>query len=281
MLIDLTKYISDTCTLSEEEQFIRYIIQHCRNQSIKNLLIEGIRSNAADLIYDHDRLFHFFDGDQHQYDLFDGSELDVSIPLLAYLYCMFDEGEFHLQGTSVEAIEFYNFYINYPDPLKRSKQMVKELKNILIKNSAFPDSVVQSFENEDSDKIYDSLEKSGWYDWYIDTTELFFSEELKKKIPHLCEEIQENLGLAIDDEGIAYNWCVTPCGQENQDGEPEKDLLALIETAENVRANLERNNIESELPYKDVIRVFEDAGENNELILSISSIHESEREVLF
>ena len=281
MLSDLRKYISDYCDMSAEEQFIQYIIQHCRNESIKTLLIEGIRSNAADLIYDHDRLFHFFNGDQHAYDLFDESDIDVSIVLLAYLFCMFDEGEFHLQGTSVEAIEFYNFYINYPDPLKRSKQMVKEVKNILIQNSAFPESVIQAFENENSDKIYDSLEKSGWYDWYIDTTELFFSEELKKKIPQLCREIQENLGLAIDDEGVAYNWCVTPCGQENQDGEPEKDLLALIKTAENVRKCLERNNIESEVPYKDVIRVFEYAGENNGLIISISGIHDSEEEVLF
>ncbi|WP_279195168.1 hypothetical protein, partial [Holdemania massiliensis] len=85
----------------------------------------------------------------------------------------------------------------------------------------------------------------------------------------------------IDDECVAYNWCVTPCGQENQDGEPEKNLLGLIEVAEQIREYYGRNNFESELPYKDVIRVFEDAGENNELILSISSIHESEREVLF
>lgn len=281
MLSDLRKYISDYCDMSAEERFIQYIIQHCRNESIKMLLIDGIRSNATDLIYDRDRLFHFFNGDQHTYDLFDESDIDVSIVLLAYLFCMFDEGEFHLQGTSVEAIEFYNFYINYPDPLKRSKQMVKEVKNILIQNSAFPESVIQAFENEDSDKIYDSLEKSGWYDWCIDTTELFFSEELKKKISHLCVEIQKNLGLMIDGEGIAYNWCVTPCGQENQDGEPKKDLLALISTAENVRACLKRSNIESEVPYKDVIRVFEYVGENNDLIISISGIHDSGEGVLF
>lgn len=281
MLSDLLKYTSDTCTLSEEERFIRYIIQHCRNRSIKNLLIEGIRSNSADLIYDHDRVFHFFDGSEHACDLFCDFGIDVSVVLLAYLYCMFDDVDFHLQGTSTDATEFYNFYINYPDSLTRSKQMVKEVKNILIQNSAFPDSVVQAFESEDSDKVHDSLEQSGWYDWCIDTTELFFSEELKKKIPHLCREIQENLGLHIDDEGIAYNWCVTPYGQENQDGEPEKDLLVLIEVAEQIREYYGRSNFESEIPYKDVIRVFEDAGENNELILYISSIHESDREVLF
>lgn len=281
MLINLTKYISDTCTLSEEEQFIRYIIQHCRNQSIKNLLIEGIRSNAADLIYDHDRLFHFFNGDQHQYDLFYGSELDVSIPLLAYLYCIFNDGDFYIQGTSIQASDFYHYYLNYPESLQRSDQMVEEITEILIENSGSEEQIEYAMLHGDSEQIEKLLTDSGWDEWYIDTTELYFHEKVENEVYSLLQKLIKCLGLQDDGQGIFYNWCVTPEGQENQDGEPEKDLLGLIEVAEQIREYYGRSNFESEIPYKDVIRVFEDAGENNELILSISSIHESDREVLF
>lgn len=280
MLSDLAKYISNDCSLSEEEQFIKYILRYCRNQSVKQCLIDGIRGNAADLMYNNDVIFGFFDYSDHVFDIFDGSESDVPLPLLAFFYCMFDDGEFSIQTTCSPVMDLYDYYIGCPYQLSRSSKMVEEIIEVL-KNNSSEYRLEKAIDDEDPEMISEILYKSGWEEWYIDTTEISFSDNIKKRFPNELNQLIQGLGLPIDENFVGYYWRITFGGSQTQDGDPIKDLTALIDISDEIRKLLGRNNSESDMPYKDVIRIFEETGENDELILAVSSIHESEKEVLF
>nr|DAQ44761.1 MAG TPA: hypothetical protein [Bacteriophage sp.] len=280
MLSDLVKYISNDCSFSEKEQFIKYILRYCRNQSVKQCLIDGIRGNSTDLMYDSDVIFEFFDYSEHVFDIFDGSESDVPLPLLAYFYCMFEEGEFSIQTTCSPVIDLYDYYIGCPCQLSRSSRMVEEIVEV-IKNNSSSYNLEKAIDNEDPKMISEILYESGWEEWYIDTTEISFSENIKKRLPNELNQLIQGLGLGIDENLVGYYWRITAGGEQTQYGDPEKDITALLGISDEIRKLLGRNNSESDMPYKDVIRVFEETGENDELILAVSSIHESKREVLF
>lgn len=280
MLSDLVKYISNDCSFSEKEQFIKYILRYCRNQSVKQCLIDGIRGNSTDLMYDSDVIFEFFDYSEHVFDIFDGSESDVPLPLLAYFYCMFEEGEFSIQTTCSPVIDLYDYYIGCPCQLSRSSRMVEEIVEV-IKNNSSSYNLEKAIDNEDPKMISEILYESGWEEWYIDTTEISFSENIKKRLPNELNQLIQGLGLGIDENLVGYYWRITAGGEQTQCGDPEKDITALLGISDEIRKLLGRNNSESDMPYKDVIRVFEETGENDELILAVSSIHESKREVLF
>lgn len=280
MLSDLRKYISNDCTLSSEEEFIRYILQHCRNQSVKQHLIDGIRGSAADLMYDHDDIFNFFNYSQHIFDVFDDAETDIHLLLLAYFHCIFDEDEFYIQTTCSAVTEICDYYIGYPAQLKRSSEMVDEILEVLIENSN-EGELKQAIDSGDSALVSDLLYTAGWEDWYIDTTEIYFSDEIQSKIQIYLNQMMENLGIPFDENGVGYYWRISADGEPAQNGEPQKNLASLIETSEKIRKLLGRGNCESDVPYKDVIRVFEEAEENNDLIIKIGALHDSGKEVLF
>ena len=272
MLADLKKYISDEIDTTPEEKFMKYILEHCMDESLKSILIDGIRGNAATLIYDNETFFNFFCGDQHMYDIFDYANSEYSILLEAYLKCIFKDSEFSIYSESADIAAISHYYLK---PITRIKPMFresfKEIKKAIIQfiSSKDIEMLLQAAKTEGSyEFIYEYMMKCGFDEVFVESTEILIDDEFfhAQGMEELIKSLAECLGINLNEYGVMYYWNVNFNDFYNL--EPDHDLIDLIDIAEKLRNQLGRTNIESSKPYMD-------------LIISILGVHNSAKEVLF
>ena len=284
MLADLKKYISDEIYNTPEEKFIKYVLEHCMDERLKSMIIDGIRKNATTLLYENEYFFNFFCGDQHMYDIFEFANSEYSVLLEAYLKCIFESSEFCLSGESCDVAHAAEFYLL---PITRVKEQYidsfKEIKKAIIEMITNKDleMLLQAAKKDERMFIFDYLTDDGFDEIFIESTDILISDEILKKpeMKGLIENLADCLGVKLSDSGNMYYWNVNY--GEFYDLEPDHDLIELIDVAEKIREQLGRKNIESSKPYEDVIRVFSQQARNIDLITAVLGMHSSAKEVLF